>query len=526
MNRGSGRPTRLGGWLRWKGSGHVLVGISAFLTALAVRAASSATADFPLNDGGLFYAMTIDLGREGWSIPQSVSWNGQDIPFAYPPFGFYLTSWLGSAFDSEVLTVMRIMPTIVSAAGAVVVAAIAFEMMNSRLGSAAAALTYAFSPAAFSWSIAGGGITRAPGIVLGLTCVWLTLRLVARPSWARGAAVAIAAAATALTHPASAVFAGLSGLLVIVALRPPAAIGRTRVLLWSGAAFGASVVLILPWLLSVVSTHGIGVFVGVASNGPDPDVALATLAAGRVTGLGTDPLGLVIAGAAVVHLMRGRLLLPLWLVASAFLGSQYAIIPGSLLIGVLAADTARWALADSPRRRMVGRAGAGVIVIFLALEAVAGATAASAEASHLQALGESRRDAMAWIAANTPQGATVAVLTGDHWSTDPDSEWFAVLAERTSVATVQGQEWLGREVYAVASGRYAELQRCTMSLPCLESWLRENPADYLFIPKGQRHGEDSTSDCCLELRRAIDESEAHRIVLDGAGATVVRLGRP
>ena len=51
------------------------------------------------------------------------------------------------------------------------------------------------------------------------------------------------------------------------------------------------------------------------------------------------------------------------------------------------------------------------------------------------------RDAMGWVAQNTPQASRFLVLTGESSLTDPLSEWFPALTGRVSLVTVQGHEW-------------------------------------------------------------------------------------
>lgn len=492
------------------------------LLALVVRGVSVLSADFPLNDGGLFLAMTMELEFVNWAVPATVHWNGSELPFAYPPLGLYAVGGivaLGVEFDA----VMRVLPWVTSAAATLPILAIGHRLLASRTGSAAAALMYASAPAAFTWSLAGGGVTRGPGMLFALTTIWMMLHLRDRPTV--GAAVLLGAAggATVLTHPASSVFAAASVAIVMVAALRSAEAPRSLVRMAALAA-GVSACIALPWAVVVMANHGADVFLGVPSNGPDPFVALITLVAGRVTGLGTDPLGLLVFGLAGYSALRGQLLLPVWLVAASLIGTQYAIVPASLLVGSLVVGASRLAREPQLRNRMSGRLAGGVVVALLVNEALVGVTASSVATSHLHALTVERREAMAWVADNTPEEATVAVLTGDHWSTDPDSEWFFVLAQRPSVATVQGREWLGRRAYDEAEARYARLQRCTDSPICLDAWLRDTPADYLFIPKGQRHGPNSPTDCCAEIRRELTAGTRHRTVYDGPGATIVKLG--
>src|SRR3972149_806702 len=53
-----------------------------------------AAAGLPINDGGMFFAMTEDIRRAGYALPEYTSYNGGAIPFAYSPLGFYLAAVL------------------------------------------------------------------------------------------------------------------------------------------------------------------------------------------------------------------------------------------------------------------------------------------------------------------------------------------------------------------------------------------------------------------------------------------------
>ena len=63
----------------------------ATLLGLVVRITVPLQASFPLNDGGLFYAMIQDIQQNGYALPAFTSYNFAYIPLAYPPFAFYLT---------------------------------------------------------------------------------------------------------------------------------------------------------------------------------------------------------------------------------------------------------------------------------------------------------------------------------------------------------------------------------------------------------------------------------------------------
>jgi hypothetical protein len=95
------------------------------------------------------------------------------------------------------------------------------------------------------------------------------------------------------------------------------------------------------------------------------------------------------------------------------------------------------------------------------------------------------RQAMQWVRENTPQASRFLVLTAheDPFS-DPSAEWFPALAERTSINTIQGQEWmLGRDFMPFLNA-VQDLPRCLTADPaCLESWAagRGTRFDYVYL---------------------------------------------
>ena len=142
----------------------------------------------------------------------------------------------------------------------------------------------------------------------------------------------------------------------------------------------------------------------------------------------------------------------------------------------------------------------------------------------VHALSAERREAMAWVAAELPPDATVAVITDSVWPRDPDSEWFPILTQRRSVATVQGTEWLGQAEFNEIRSAHHTLQTCVRQespVACVEDWLAEWPAEYLYLPKGHLHGPNSPADCCADLRARLLADPAFTPIYDAAGATIL-----
>lgn len=70
--------------------------VLALLFGTIVRVLPVLQSGFPVNDGGLFYSMLIDLKNAHFALPLVTSYNHLDIPFMYPPLPFYLAGWIWS----------------------------------------------------------------------------------------------------------------------------------------------------------------------------------------------------------------------------------------------------------------------------------------------------------------------------------------------------------------------------------------------------------------------------------------------
>jgi hypothetical protein len=208
------------------------------------------------------------------------------------------------------------------------------------------------------------------------------------------------------------------------------------------------------------------------------------------------------------------------------------MVPFALLIGTAAVDLAAlWSSRDptaSGPARWVPLAGVAVLAAALVVEGVASALTVLNPEAPVHALDADRREAMAWVDTNLEPDATVALITNSVWSGDPDSEWFPLLADRVSVATVQGSEWLGREAFPAQQQVHDSLQRCVSvaTVACVADWLAEHPAGYLYLPFGQIRGPSSPSDCCAELRAELLADDRFEPVLEGPGATVLAVRDP
>ena len=130
---------------------------------------------------------------------------------------------------------------------------------------------------------------------------------------------------------------------------------------------------------------------------------------------------------------------------------------------------------------------------------------------------------MQWARQNTPTDARFVIVTELPWERDYVSEWFPVIAERHSLATVQGTEWDGLDAFLRRLAEHRQLQRCAdLTDACIRDWFSrwdESPA-YVFITAGETAGPSSASDCCAALRQTLRDAFDYRVVYEGTGATI------
>ena len=179
-------------------------------------------ANFPLNDGGLFFTMTRDLQAAGFVLPATTTYNDLAIPFAYPPLGFYIAGLLSSAFGVALLPLFQFLPLLFSTLTIPVLYLIAREILGSRFQALVATWAFALLPRGFEWLVVGGGLTRSLGLLLGLLAILEGIRFFRTSRPRHGIAMGVLAGLTALSHPEAVLFTGLSLLLMFLAY------GRTR----------------------------------------------------------------------------------------------------------------------------------------------------------------------------------------------------------------------------------------------------------------------------------------------------------
>lgn len=514
-------------------SAAVLFGVGLALVAGGiVRVLPFFGTDFPLNDGGLFGIMIQDLVDNGFVLPASTTYNGLNIPFAYPPLAFYVAG-LGNLLGVSIIDTLRGVPLLFSLATILAVYWLAGGVLRSRSGGILAALAFALLPRSYLVLITGGGLTRGLGFLLAIIALGLAWRLMQsrKPGWWAVAILGADGGLTALAHPQAAVFLATS---IIVFL--PWAVDR-RVAFSRLAASGLiGLAVLAAWLIPVIGVHGIDPLISAAQSGErglEGLLLLLSLRFGDLLVFDVITIGALIG--VVLAFRRREFMLPVWLVAIWLVDSRagytFAMVPLALLTAYALLSLTRLWLPTAGTRPFdhirKHRAGTAVVIAALCGLVVANYYSGLRPSSPLHGLDNEQQSALVWAGENTPDDAVFAVLTnGTFWENDAVSEWFPALTDQRSAATVQGYEWLGNVAWQRQQGSYDSLQACARDvLPCVLAWsdTYDLPITHVFLPKGQLHGPSSAIDCCPAPRHSVELVPGARVIYDGPGATVIQL---
>lgn len=457
-------------WARRPYSTVVAVAIALAL-GMAVRLPHLLESDFPLNDGGMFFTMSREILEAGYRLPSYTSYNFDSIPFAYPPLSFYLAAIVAGTTGLDLIPVVRYLPLVANLATIVAVGLLARSLLGAGAAAFIAPAIFALIPRGYEWMIMGGGLSRSVGFLFAVLCLSQAWALYTRPAVWRALLCGVLAAGAISSHLELGVFT-LFSLVGLAAID-----GRSaRAMALAAGVAVLAVALASPWWVTVISRHGLGPFdaASMASYWTSTDGALLTFELTTFSqGLLMGTLGVMALLGAVASAMRGRLFLAAWLPAIYVLvprsAASEATVPLALLAAVGLADVVGPSLVrivkESRALDLYAEQSAAAHARFISrmrdmrVPELAGLVLALAviylywprfemKITTLGSVPEGEREAMEWISENTPEDAEFLVLTaGMPWEADSGAEWFPVLAERRSVLTPQGSEWLPGEEF-------------------------------------------------------------------------------
>jgi hypothetical protein len=538
---------------RYVASPFFIACVAAIALGCAIRARPVLLTDFPLNDGGLFFQMTQELQRAHYRLPAFTGYNNVQIPFAYPPFGFYMAGLIADIATVDLMQVVRLLPLATTCATLVAFLMLARSMLPERVAVVAAVTSFALVPRSFTWLVMGGGLTRAFGLLFSILALHQAYLLFTRRRLRFALTAGLFTGLTPLSHLGTAPFLAASLVLFFLAY------GRHRQGLVGAAVICAIAIAVsAPWWATVIQRHGIEPFLAagqtggsIFSSGQPRATVLGRLSrfGAMATGEPLFPaLGVLALFGALASVRRRAVLLPVWWMATLALdaraGETYATLPLALLAGIGFNDVllplllGRRGLNDAPapvlatagegagglatwfaraRANWLAIGVVGFLVLYCTLAALTRDADLGTEAAYLASLSHDERDAMRWVANNTAPTSRFFVVPEEGWPADRVGEWFPVLARRQSVATVQGTEWLPDSGFARYSTLFNNARACgAKDVNCVEGWSRKSGVafSHVFIPKAPG------GPCCRELRSTLRADARYQLVFDGPGAEI------
>lgn len=501
--------------------------VAVLALALVVRLPRVLADRFPINDGGIFYVMAGELVGAGLALPGFTDYNQAHIPFAYPPLALVVTAALHRATGWSVLGLLRFLPLLTNLAAIAAFLLLAKRILGSPFAAGLAALLFAVLPRSYEFLIAGGGLTRGFGFLFAILALAAGHDLLVEGRRRAALSAAVWSGLAVLSHPEMGLFA-LVGLAVTAAAT---GLTRRRIGLVAGVAAAAALIA-APWWVTVLSRHGLQPFLGASATADWRWGSLLRLASPELTGeRGLALIACLALLALLAEIRGGRLLLPGWLLAA------YAVVPRSaptlatIPVAMLAAraltDVVLPALAPSSanqtnRRRARSHAAAALVLAgLLTYTLVVSNLHRDAEQwPAMRRVSPAEREAMAWVAENTPADARFLVAsTARSWWADPVDAWFPVLAQRTSVATANGAEWLPGGEFRRRLEAYSALKQCqVVDAACIEAWSARFGTGFTNVwvskPAGVTAG-------AADPAAGFAQRAGFAVVYDGPGATVI-----
>ncbi len=436
--------------------------------------------NYPINDGGLMYTFTQDLQENGFRIPLYSSYNGGEIPFVYPPLPFYLAAAINSCLRVSLVDILKFLPAVFSILAIPVFYLLAREVLRTRFQILHATLLFSISISSVEWEVFGGGLSRSPAYLFMLLAMYFAIRA-SHGNWRWLVACSFALAFACGFHLQIFWVAVVFTVVILLFLTADKREG-IRNLLLTGMG---TLLLTSPYFYLVLRNHGTEPLL--AAFGSEGFAFLSCLNY-LLFGTPIEEIGFtlvqVLAMVGFFYVVwKRRFLLPGLVIASFFLDPRSiprsSIIPIAMLaaIGLEHLAFSFKTNADSPTspKSMFPNRISFIVTAFILMRVLYGGVVFLITEESLQPVDHQNREAMAWVAENTPPESSFVVLRPDTpWQINREAEWFPALAERRSVLTVQGTEWLPDDRFQQTIMMYEEAMYLTetwSNLPELERTL-------------------------------------------------------
>jgi hypothetical protein len=514
----------------------VLFLFAALLFGAVVRFVPVVSSGFPLNDGGMFYTMIRDLQANHYILPQFTTYNFTEIPFAYPPLGFYIAASLSGLLPVSALQILLWLPALANTLAIFFFYKLAEQILPSRMVASLAALVYALSSRAFLWQVMGGGITRAFGMLFLILMLWQAVQLF-RTSHLNQQEKASLLGAThphlvltilfgacaVMSHPQTALHAVLGGALIFLFY------GRNKRGIMLALFVGVGVVLLTaPWWVTVYLRYGFEPLLSASqtSRRTLEFYLLVLQLHGPGNYLALPALLLFYIGLWISFKQRDFFFIT-WIVLAYLVdtrgGDGVALLAESMLAGMGMLKLSAWIShsdSEQPEGVMMKRASQALVfgaVFYFIL---------AASISDFQLVNTSLKPEdikmIDWINSNIEDDQTFLLSTGREFSmSDPMQEWFPALTKQHSATTLQGLEWTLAERFFPWYEQLVAFQHCA-DVDCVGRWSKSNSVDYdyLIVTIPSKEDESAFGNSLRVLAVSTRNSVSYELVYESGNALV------
>lgn len=449
-----------------------------------MRFSPTMLAGFAINDGGMFAVMVDDLRANHFLLPAFTTYNHLNIPYAYPPLGFYFGALASLILGLDSTQVVRWLPAFFASLSIPAFYFLALRLLKNKFHAAVSTFFFALMPRALSWFVMGGGLTRSPGQFFMLLTLAVVIRLYEEKRRSDIFLAGVFGGLAVMSHPEAAVHTLVSAIFLWLML------SRSRESFVHSIFVGVVVAVVsVPWWVTVISNHGLAPLLSGAATG-SKFAAVFNLLFFVFT---EEPYATVIAVLGLIgiahRLIRRDYLLPLWMAIPFFIEGRSAAGPAAIPLAMLAAlglvEVIVPAIQPSPAKDAEVSSVERNVFIYLVLYLIFSTAQFGIRLSDAK-LYPPDEEAMRWVWENTPDDSRFLVLTGTtSVSCDSVMEWFPAISGRKSLFTVQGTEWTkGAGFNEYVRSTYA-VQDCLANgdMACLDDLVDRAGYDYIYVSK-------------------------------------------
>jgi len=428
--------------------------------ALVIRIPIIISADFPINDGGLWYVLTKILLQHNFVLPDYIDFGGAHLPLCYPPLTAYLLALLCKISSLDVTYFLLLLPTLFNLFAVAAFTVFCYSIFDQKKQAALAALLFPSIFQSYHWFIMGGGVARSLGFLFQILSWIYFVRGVRTSGSLKNIIIAgLLGGLGALFHPAGALWSGLGAFSYALHLW----LQRREVKIKELAIMAVLMALVmLPWLASNLARYGFEPFRNAFFSGNQNWLSLT----GLILPVHDYKLHSVVAVLAPVGLLvslASRFYFPALLGIFGTIADTRSAYNGAGVTysAILSAMTIYTLIESLPKIRALlpepsspSKAGSGlsertwfriVIGFIVVAQMISYITSTYDPANFLKPLAPEMLQSIKGLESQLPKASKLLLLhQQEPIGSDAVGEWISSLTGLFVVNTHQGMEWIGK----------------------------------------------------------------------------------